>query len=186
MRTRVAVPGLFTLVAVLLLSGCTGFPVASGPADATPAVDRDVAVVDVVDGDTLEVQMPDGSVETVRLLGVDAPETYAESDPAEFEGIPDTRAGRGCLQAAGENATAFTEDMLAGGTVRVRTDPTADRRGSYGRLLAYVTVANESLNRALLARGHARLYDTQFQRRDEFAAVEDRAQAAGRGLWACR
>lgn len=186
MRARVGGPGLLALVAVLVLSGCSGLPVTSGLDEPTPAVDREVTVVEVVDGDTLEVRMPDGNLETVRLLGVDAPETYAENDPEEFEGVPDTRAGRACLRAAGENATAVAGEFLAGGTVRVRTDPTADRRGSYGRLLADVTVDNESLNRALLARGHARLYDTTFERRGEFATVEDRAMAAGRGLWACR
>jgi micrococcal nuclease len=177
---------LLAFVGLLLLAGCAGLPVAPDPGDTTPAVDREVVVAEVVDGDTLEVRMPDGGVETVRLLGVDTPETYADNDPAEFEGVPESQAGRACLRAAGENATGFVEETLEGGTVSVRTDPTADRRGSYGRLLVYVSVDGESLNRALLARGHARLYDTDFQRRDEFATVEDRAQAEGRGLWACR
>jgi micrococcal nuclease len=180
-RGRVA-PVTVVVVAVVVLAGCAGLPL---PAD-TPALDREVTVIEVVDGDTIDVRMPDGSEETVRLLGVDSPETYAENDPAEFEGVPDTRAGRACLRAAGENATAFVAATIERGTVRVRTDPAADRRGSYGRLLAYVTVGNESLNRALLDRGHARLYDTEFSRRDDFAAAEERAQAAGRGLWACR
>ena len=186
MRGRVATAGLLAVAGVFLLAGCAGLPVVSGPGDVTPAVDHEVTVVDVVDGDTLEVRMPDGSVETVRLLGVDTPETYADNDPAEFEGVPNTRAGRACLRAAGENATTFAGEMLDDGTVRVRTDPAADRRGSYDRLLVYVTVDGTSLNRALLDRGHARLYDTEFDRRDAFAAAEDRAQAAGRGLWACR
>ena len=186
MTSRVASPALLAALAALLLAGCASFPATSGVGDATPAVDREVTVIDVVDGDTLEVRMADGGVETVRLLGVDTPETYADNDPAEFEGIPDTRAGRACLRAAGEDATDFARELVSGGTVRVRTDPTADRRGSYGRLLVYVTADNASLNRALLARGHARLYDTQFQRRDDFAAVEARARAAGRGLWRCR
>ena len=180
MRGRVA-PVTVVVVAVVVLAGCAGLPL---PAD-TPALDREVTVIEVVDGDTIDVRMPDGSEETVRLLGVDSPETYAENDPAEFEGVPDTEAGRECLRAAGENATEFVERRLADGTVRVRTDPEADRRGSYGRLLGYVVVDNESLNRALVARGHARLYDTEFTDRDEYAAAEDRARAAGRGLWAC-
>lgn len=178
--------GLFALLALGSLAGCAGFPVVPDTGDPTPALDREVAVVEVVDGDTIEVRMPDGRLETVRLLGVDTPETHADTDPGEFEGIPDTGAGRACLRTAGETATAVVEETLAGETVRVRTDPTANRRGSYGRLLAYVTVDNESLNRALLAGGHARLYDATFQRRDEFATAEDRAQAASRGLWACR
>jgi len=183
---RRVTPALLALVALLFLAGCTGLPFASEASTPTPGLDHEAAVVEVVDGDTLEIRMLDGGLETVRLLGVDTPETHAETDPAEFEGVPDTEAGRACLRAAGENATVFVEQTLADATVRVRTDPTADRRDSYGRRLAYVTVDNESLNRALLDRGHARLYDTPFDRRDEFATAENRAQAANRGLWACR
>ena len=185
MTRRPATAGLLVL-ALVLLAGCAGLPAISGTGDPTPAIDHEVTVVEVVDGDTIEVRMPDGDRETVRLLGVDTPETYADTDPAEFEGVPDTEAGRACLRAAGENATTFVEERLADGTVRLRTDPTADRRGDYGRLLGYVTGDGESLNSALLERGHARLYDTEFERRDEFAAAEGQALAAGRGLWACR
>jgi micrococcal nuclease len=172
----------------LAIAGCTvsvGLD-AGGAGAGEPAVDSRVTVVEVVDGDTVDVRFPDGSEDTVRLLGVDTPETYVENDPAEYEGVPDTEAGRACLERAGENATRFVERAVADGTVRVRTDPAADRRGSYDRLLAYVIVDNESINRALLDAGHARLYDSTFTERDDYAAAEREAMAAGRGLWACR
>jgi len=175
------------VVAVLLaLAGCAAS--VSPGADATPtAGERTATVVDVVDGDTLEVRYPDGSEDRVRLLGVDTPETRADNSPGEFEGVPDTDAGRACLADWGDRATAFAEERLAGERVVVATDAAADRRGGYDRLLAYVTVdgRDQSVNRALLAGGYARLYDTEFARRDAFAAAERRARAAETGVWTC-
>jgi len=105
--------------------------------------------------------------------------------PDEFEGVPDTEAGRACLRSWGERASEFATERLAGASVTVTTDSEADRRGGYDRLLAYVTVEGESFNRALLEDGYARLYDTQFSKRDAFAAAEQRARENGTGLWSC-
>jgi micrococcal nuclease len=145
-----------------------------------------VTVVDVVDGDTLDVRYANGSTDTVRLLGVDTPEVYSENDPAEYEGIPTTEAGRDCLRAAGEDATAFVERRLAGATVELVLDQSADRRDRYDRLLAYVVHENWTLNYRLVARGHARVYDSTFRYEDAFYAAEARAQSERRGLWQCR
>lgn len=144
----------------------------------------EVTVTRVVDGDTVEARFPNGEVEELRLLGVDTPETYEEgTSPGEFEGVPDTEAGRQHLLTWGEQASAFARDELAGETVRVAVDPDADRRGGYGRLLVYVYVDGELFNERLLAEGYARLYDTEFTLRDEFASVEAAARNEERGLW---
>lgn len=142
-----------------------------------------MTVTRVVDGDTVDVRFADGRTDRVRLLGVDAPETRADTDSAEFEGVPDTPAGREWLRRWGEAATDFAVRRLDGGTVDLAVDPTADRRGGYDRLLAYLFVGESSFNRALLERGLARLYDTAFERRDAFAAAERRARDADRGVW---
>lgn len=179
--------GRALVVAVLLaLSGCTG--AVSPGADGAPAAgERTATVVEVVDGDTLDVRFADGSEDRVRLLGVDTPEVHADPSPGEFEGVPDTEAGRSCLREWGERASALAAERLAGESVTVATDADADRRGGYDRLLAYVTVEgrDRSFNRALLDGGYARLYDTEFGQRDAFAAAEQRARGDGTGLWAC-
>jgi len=187
--------GVCLLACLLVCAGCVS-PL-TGTGSDTPAAERtptdaEATVERVVDGDTVEVRFDDGSTETVRLLGVDAPETRADSEPGEFEGVPDTDAGRTCLRRAGEEATVFARERLAGERVRVRTDPQADRRGGYGRLLAYVSVvdgatgSDRSFNEQLLERGHARLFDSTFERRDRFTNLEREARAAGDGLWRCR
>jgi micrococcal nuclease len=182
-------------VALLVLSGCVG-AVPAGPqsadsagtaADAaTPAGPSvRVTVTEVVDGDTVKVKYANGSRDTVRLLGVDTPEVYGSNAPDEFEGVPDTEAGAACLDAAGENASAYARRHLAGESVRLVFDETADRRGYYDRLLAYVYVDGASFNLALLEAGHARLYESTFTERERYRAAETDARAAGRGLWAC-
>lgn len=153
----------------------------NGPSSGT---EWTVTVERVIDGDTIEVRFPNGEVDTVRLLGVDTPETYGQSDPTDFEGIPDNTAGDDWLANWGDQATAFATEELADREVRIEVDPQADRRGSYGRLLVYVYTDGEtSFNRELLDRGLARLYDSEFSKRSAFESAESRAQREDVGLW---
>ncbi|MGB9965835.1 thermonuclease family protein [Halobacterium hubeiense] len=169
------------VAALAVSTGCLG-PLADGQQSAES---RDATVVGVVDGDTVDVLFDDGTEERVRLLGVDTPEVHVDVSPGEFEGVPDSEAGRSCLRSWGERASEYATERLAGESVTVRFDAESDRRGGYDRLLAYVIVENESFNRALLANGYARLYDSEFTERDDYAAVERRAREDGTGLWAC-
>lgn len=156
------------------------------PPTSTPTPGLTVTVVDVVDGDTVDIRYQNGSSDTVRLLGVDTPEVHTETDPAEFEGVPDNSAGRDCLRAEGHDASEYATDQLDGVTVRLRFDDQADRRGSFGRLLAYVVIDGENFNYRLVAQGYARVYDSQFEQSDRFYAAESDAQASETGVWRCR
>ncbi|MFB6360381.1 MAG: thermonuclease family protein [Halobacteriales archaeon] len=176
---------LVAAVLLVVLAGCISV---AGPV-ATETVGGDgqqATVTAVIDGDTLDVQFPDGTTDTVRLLGVDSPETQVENEPQEFEGVPDSEAGVTCLKNAGQNASVFVRDRAAGATVSLRFDPLADRRDRYDRLLAYVELDGVDLNRLLVDRGHARVYDSQFTRSDSYYELEATAQSEQRGLWRCR
>ncbi len=142
-----------------------------------------VEVVRVVDGDTLEVAFPDGHTEDIRLLGIDTPEVHVETDPDQYEGIPDTADGRDWLRDWGHKASEFARTRLAGETVRIETDPDADRRGSYGRLLVYVYDDGRNFNLELIDQGYARLYDSPFSLRSTFRSSEATAQENDVGLW---
>jgi len=196
-RTRlVALVGVVLLVA---LAGCTGSPVDetatpeepnTESTETTPLPDTvdgesvTVTVTRVIDGDTMEIEYPNGTEDTVRLLGVDTPETtLSRVSPDEFTGIPDTTAGRDHLFEWGEQATIFAEDKLEGTQVQMVFDPDSDRRGYFGRLLVYLYADGENFNERLLEEGYARMYDSQFSLREEFAALEQEAQANGVGLW---
>ncbi|RXK50231.1 lamin tail domain-containing protein [Halorientalis pallida] len=181
------------LVVLVAASGCLGLSPggSSAPGTPQPPADADLAnsyavtVTAVVDGDTVKFRYRNGTQDTLRLLGVDTPETSGENDPTEFEGVPETAAGRDCLGEAGHDATRAMTQRLLGETVTIGVDAESDRRGYYGRLLGYVYQDGENVNYWLLTAGHARVYDSQFTEREAFDAAEQRARANGTGLWAC-
>jgi len=188
-----------SLVATTLLAGCTGLdsraPASSAggttsPTAALPGAEGDgetaawdVTVTRVVDGDTVDVRFENGLTDRIRLLGVDTPERRGGTDPAEFEGIPDTAAGERWLARWGEAATTYATDELDGREVRVAVDSAADRRDRYGRLLAYVVADGDLFNRRLLQEGYARVYESEFSRLEAFRAAERRARERRVGLW---
>lgn len=162
-------------------------PTGDGPTSESGQLSRSsVTITDVVDGDTVDVRYDNGTTDTVRLLGVDAPETAGDASPGEFEGVPDNQAGADCLSEQAEIAASFGETNLAGETVQLRFDDQSDRRGSYGRLLAYVIVDGENVNYRLVSEGHARVYDTEFSQSDRFYSAESIAQSGNIGVWSCR
>ncbi|MFD1586187.1 lamin tail domain-containing protein [Halorientalis brevis] len=175
------------IAALVVLSGCTGFVPSDEPATTSAVLGEThvVTVTSVVDGDTIKVRFSNGTLDTVRLLGVDTPETQSATSPDEFEGVPETDAGRACLREAGHDATRFMTRRLLGETVRISTDGIADARGYYGRLLAYVSHEGTNVNYRLVASGRARVYDSTFSKSDRFYAAERRAQANGTGVWTC-
>lgn len=169
----------------------TASPTATPTPTPTPTPTDDgglirVQVVNVVDGDTLDVKYRNGTADTVRLLGIDAPEVHARNAPAEWAGVPQTRAGARCLRQVGHRASDYLRSALAGETVTLRFDENEGRRGYYGRLLAYVYHDGTHLNRQLVARGHARVYESTFAKRARFNAAERAAQNESAGAWRCR
>ena len=127
-------------------------------------------VTKAVDGDTLNVTMG-SQKETVRLLGIDTPETH---DP------------RKAVQCFGEAAAAHTKELLEGKDVRLEPDPTDSDRDKYHRLLRYVYLPDGTLvNGQLVRDGYAFAYTVfPLVRLDEFRALETEARDNNRGLWA--
>jgi micrococcal nuclease len=145
---------------------------------------RRATVIRVIDGDTVEVEFVDGETDTVRLIGVDTPETsLGDVSPDEYEGIPSTQAARDHLYNWGQRASEFATEQLDGQQVRVVTDGEGDRRGSFGRLLAYIYADGENFNQQLLEDGYARVYDSSFSLRSEFDSTEEQARSNNVGLW---
>jgi endonuclease YncB( thermonuclease family) len=130
-------------------------------------------VLKVSDGDTFRVRLTGGRVLTVRLLGIDAPESYER----RF----------GYSEYGGREAAALLQRLLAGKTVRLESPrnrkgrPQADR---YGRRLAWVWQGETDICRTLLTAGWAKVYrKTACPRQAEFLAVEERARDAALGIW---
>jgi micrococcal nuclease len=138
-------------------------------------------VVEVVDGDTVDVVMS-GCIQRIRLLGIDTPETFSENRPNEYGNITDI----GCLDRWGEAATEAVMTALEGKDVEVVLDPEAPFYDSFGRVLAYVYVEGEDIGQALLENGLARVYtEGDSSRIADYLVVEQPAIAERRGLWQC-
>ena len=168
----------------------TPTPTPTPTATPSPTPDRQertefqVTVVEVVDGDTMDIRYQNGETDTVRLLGVDTPEVHTGTDPAEWEGIPETEAGRSHLRDWGHKASEFARTELeAGEEIRIVVDEQADRRGGYDRLLVYLYDDGALFNRQLIDQGYARLYDTTFSKHDSFAEAEATARENSVGAW---
>jgi micrococcal nuclease len=130
-------------------------------------------VIDHVDGDTIRVRIPNppeglGVVETIRLIGVDTPETVHPQRDVEF---------------FGKEASEYTKSRLLGKAVYLAFD--WDLRDRYGRLLAYVYGEDKICHNAEIVRqGYGHAYTRySFRFMDEFRNYEREARNGKRGLW---
>ena len=132
-------------------------PVAS--AQPPPMVTR------VVDGDTIIVS----GVGSVRLIGVDTPETVDPRKPVQYFGA---------------EASAFTRSLAQDKTVRLEYD--TQRTDKYGRTLAYVYLPDGALlNAEIIRQGYGHAYTVfPFRYLEQFRGYEREAREAQRGLWA--
>lgn len=167
----------YTVALILLL---TALYIAADRPDTAGKYQTEV--VSVTDGDTLEVT---GEIDaTVRLLGVDTPETGSSNHPSEF-GVRDTLENRECLRKWGEKAKNHTSKRLKSESIKLELDPESDRRGDYNRLLAYVKTENTSINQELVSKGFARVYETDFKYLKQYQRLEKEAREKEKGLWSC-
>lgn len=128
----------------------------------------DAEVVSVTDGDTIKVRI-NGQVEAVRFLLVDTPET---NHP---------RLGE---QPYGQEAKAFTNQLLEGKTVQLEKD--VSDRDKYNRLLYYIYVDGKSVQEELLRNGLARVayvYVPNTKYVDQYYEIQKEAQEKGVGIW---
>jgi micrococcal nuclease len=126
----------------------------------------------VVDGDTLKASVS-GRTETVRVVGLDTPESVKPGTPIECFAL---------------RATAEAQRLLpVGAAIRLESDPTQAKRDRYGRLLAHVWLADRTLYAERMIRGGFGIHyvyggvPSIYARR--LAVAEDAARASLRGLW---
>lgn len=128
-------------------------------------------VVKVSDGDTIRVKLGEEKEQTVRLLGVDTPETV---DP------------RKTVQCFGKEASAFVKQQLEGKEVTLELDSTQGDVDKYNRMLRYVYLTDGTFfNLKLLQEGYATEYTYQkpYKFQKGFKAAELAAKEEGKGFW---
>jgi len=140
-------------------------------------------LIEVEDGDTLLMEI-DGAPVRIQLAAIDAPE--AVPNPKLQRDLQRTRLPQGKLVALGRAATAHLGSMVKqGDRLVLRGD--LRRRDKYGRVAVEVfDAAGRSLNEAMVADGFARLLaraPAETPLRSRLKAAQQRAMAAGRGLW---
>lgn len=127
-------------------------------------------VTKVTDGDTLHIDM-DGKDETIRLIGINTPETVDPRRP---------------VQCFGKEASARMLELAGGKIVRLEYDKTQSLRDAYSRFLAYVYLEDgQMLNRKMVAEGYAYEYTylAPYKYQKEFRQLQALARSSSRGLW---
>ncbi|MFH0929610.1 MAG: thermonuclease family protein [Candidatus Aenigmatarchaeota archaeon] len=118
---------------------------------------KEQRVTDIIDGDTIKI-----GYNSIRLIGIDAPETNEQ-----------------CYEEAKE----MLEDLVKHELVRLEKD-TKDK-DDYGRLLRYVYVNDILVNKEMVRLGLAKFNEMQPNTKysEIILEAENNAKNAGRCLW---
>lgn len=177
---RLAIPCL-----IMVLTACGGHEVdlaRQAPATAAeePGGYEVAEVTRVVDGDTVEVRITErsngpgagraeiGETYSVRLIGIDTPETVKPGSPVE------------CF---GKEASAAAKALFGGQTVTLVKD--VEETDGYERLLRYVYLGAEMVNARLVLNGYAsaHTYPPNIRHSELFVQLQREARENDRGLW---
>ena len=163
---------LAAIIVVLLLSCTLGYYIIYAATAISIDENKSYPVTYVLDGDTFKVKI-NSHIVTVRMLGIDTPETV---DPRKPE------------QCYGKVASDKTKELLLGHNVHLELNPNREEKDKYGRYLAYVYLEDESkvfINEYLLQNGYAReyTYGKPYMLQKEFKMIEGMAKYNKVGLW---
>jgi len=127
-------------------------------------------VVRIIDGDTVKIDVF-GATRTIRLAGVDTPETVHPRKPVE---------------QYGPEASRFLKNLLLGESVWFIRDASAAETDRYGRFIGHLYRYPEGLwvNEEIVRQGYGKAY-TKYpcEHTEDFIEMESRAKAASKGLW---
>ena len=126
-----------------------------------------VAVIRVIDGDTIEVE----GLGKIRLIGIDTPEIVDPRKP---------------VQCFGKEAFQKANEMLSGKKVHLESDLTQGDKDSYNRALRYVFLEDGThFNKWMIENGYAHeyTYNLPYKYQQEFKDAQRSARENNRGLW---
>lgn len=124
-------------------------------------------VIRVVDGDTVVARV-DGKEQSIRLIGIDTPESTTQNE---------------CY---GSEATAAAKKFLNGKWIKMTSDNTQDKVDRYGRLLRYIKTGDTSdIGLRLIKAGYAYeyTYSNPYSRQASYKYHERMAKSKDKGLW---
>jgi micrococcal nuclease len=175
LRRRRAVASILTLLCVvaLVMADRNGWLLLRSPDDLAAYHRMRSTVTRVIDGDTIEVDLPDTlnhrPATRIRLWGVDCPEAANFGKPAH---------------SWADEATQLARSMCDEREVFLDLEPHRPR-DSFGRVLAHVELIDgRSLNEALLEAGLATADDRwPHSRLVRYAQLERTARTKRLGVW---
>jgi len=132
--------------------------------------DEAVKVYSVIDGDTFRYRKEDGSLQSVRLLGLDAP----ESNTARYRSTE-------CFWKEAKN---YLTNLIKNQYVTLEFDPDSASSDAYGRMLAYVYLDWKLVNETLIAEWYAKeyTYKTSYTQQSAFKQAEENAKRSEKWL----
>lgn len=132
--------------------------------------DKKYKVTSVVDGDTFKVKIDKKEI-TVRMLGINTPETVDPRKPAE------------CY---GKEASGATKGLITNKFVRLEINSGRELVDKYGRYLLYVYLDDDiTLNEYLVKNGYAKEYTfgKPYSRQKQFKEAQKYAKNNKLGMW---
>lgn len=139
---------------------------------ATEAKNQTYKLIEVVDWDTVRIEK-DGQVVSVRMIGLDAPESTT------------TRYGH--MECFWKEASNHLAQLLSGvSQIELEVDPTQTATDKYWRLLGYVIANGVNMNQKMIEDGYGfeYTYNLPYKYQSEFKAAQKIASEKKFGLWA--
>jgi len=132
------------VIVVLAIVGCIHYP-------------PDTMCTEIIDGDTFRLE----NGETVRLIGIDAPELS---------------------QPGGVESREYLAHLILG--KRITLERGFSERDNYNRLLQFVYIGDVCINEEMIRQGYAEArYLSENPIREYYLQLEITAEIAGAGLW---
>jgi len=140
------------------------------PQQEADQVDDLFSITSVVDGDTFKADI-NGAVKTIRVIGIDTPETVDPRKPVECFGV---------------EASNKAKAVLSGQKVRLEYDPTQGELDKYARTLRHVFLQDGTNFGLLMIKegyAHEYTYAVPYKYQFEFKVAQKQATEAKAGLW---
>ena len=156
-----------------LLTGLTTFLLKSLSFAREPIRTITGTITKVSDGDTIHVTTPEKTKLTVRLYGMDAPETPKINQRTGYINKPG--------QPYGEESWKALEAKIMGKQVRLDIID-IDRNK---RMVGVIWIGNRNINLEMVKEGYAEAYLEYLKEpyREQFIRAEKEARSARRGIW---
>lgn len=161
---------ILAILVMFVISGCSALiPGSSKTLKMNEEMALKVKVIRVSDADTFTALIR-GKEESVRLIGIDCPESVHPDESRNSE--------------EGKKASQYVKTLIDDKKVWIETD--ASERDRYGRILAYAWLdENTMLNALLLEKGYARVMTVppNVRYEDVFLKIQKQARKEQRGFW---